>query len=90
MRQPRPRAVLCDVSGLPATLAAVDQLARMQLAARRSGCQVQLRNTARELEGLIALAGLADVLPVEVERQAEDGEQRGGVEEERQLGDPPV
>jgi ABC-type transporter Mla MlaB component len=40
----------------------VDALARLQLAARRAGCQVRLRRASAELRSLVALMGLADVL----------------------------
>jgi hypothetical protein len=90
MTQPRRRAVLCDASALPATLAVVDQLAHAQLAARSVDAQLELRNPSRELRELLRFVGLAGVLPVEVERQAEQREQGGGVEKEGQLGDPPA
>jgi hypothetical protein len=88
--QPGRRAVRCDASALPPTLATIDHLARAQLAARREAAQVRLRNVSLELADLVAFAGLAEVLRVEVERQPEDGEQRGGVEKECELGDPPA
>jgi predicted lactoylglutathione lyase len=54
---------LCDVEGLEADAVLVDALARLQLAARRRGCRVQLRNASRELLGLVAFMGLADAIP---------------------------
>jgi anti-anti-sigma regulatory factor len=90
MRPRRPSAIVCDVGALPADATAVDRLARLQLAARRAGAEVQLRNLSRELEELLELAGLGDVLRVEVKRQPEDGEERGRIEEERELADPPL
>jgi hypothetical protein len=56
----------------------------------RQGCDLHLRNADDALLDLIAFAGLAEVLGVEVERQSEEGEQPRGVEEEDQLGDPPL
>ena len=53
----------CDVEGVPADAVTVDALARLQLAARRTGCQVRLRNAASELIELVAFMGLSDVLP---------------------------
>ena len=53
----------CDVSGIEPDAAAVDALARLQLAARRHGCQVRLRNASDELLALVAFMGLRDVLP---------------------------
>jgi ABC-type transporter Mla MlaB component len=54
---------LCDVRGVGAQAGAVDALARLQLAARRQGCQVRLRHASAELRALVAFMGLADVLP---------------------------
>ena len=86
----RPRTIVCDVGGLPPTGAVIDRLARGQLAARRAGAEIRLRNVSRELDDLLGLAGLRDALPVEVEWQPEEGEERGRVEEERELDDPPA
>jgi len=58
-----PALVLCDVGGVVADAVCVDALARMQLAARRSGCTVRLRNASPELRELVAFMGLRDVLP---------------------------
>ena len=81
---------LCDVGALGADAVALDALARMQLTAGRLGRQVVLRHVTDELRGLIALVGLDGVLRIEPGRQAEQREQRVGVEEERELGDPPA
>ena len=51
-----------DVAGLPADVATVEALARFELAARRTGSTLRLRNAAAELLELIALLGLSDVL----------------------------
>ncbi len=67
-------------------LALVDELARLQLTARRLGCSIGLRDACAELAELLDLAGLGEVvprvggLPLEAGREAEDGEQ-AGVEE---------
>jgi ABC-type transporter Mla MlaB component len=53
---------LCDVSDARADAVTVDALARLQLAARRSGCQVRLLNASHELRTLVAFVGLQDVL----------------------------
>ena len=59
-----PAAVVdCDVAGVPADAGTVDALARLQLAAQRTRCRVRLRNASAELRELVALMGLADVLP---------------------------
>jgi ABC-type transporter Mla MlaB component len=73
--------VTCDVSELVAPDAtAVDALARLQLTARRSGGSIRLRRARGRLRDLLALLGLADVLPlsaglpVEPQRQVEHRE----------------
>jgi hypothetical protein len=58
-------------------LAVVDELARLQLAARRAGCTVRLRDAGPALIGLLDLVGLSRTLCVEVSRQPEHLEQRG-------------
>ena len=74
-------------------LAVVDALARLQLAARRLGYSIGLRNASAELRGLLDLVGLADVvrdaaaLPLEARWEAEGGKQLR-VEEVVQPGDP--
>ena len=55
--------VLCDVGGVAADAVTVEALARLQLAARRHGCQIRLRNASAALRQLVAFMGLADVLP---------------------------
>jgi ABC-type transporter Mla MlaB component len=52
----------CDVGGIGADAVVVDALARLQLAARRYGAQVRLRNASAELVSLIAFMGLEDVV----------------------------
>lgn len=55
--------VVCDVGGLTRPDAALlEGLARLQLVARRLGCEVRLRNASDELHGLLALAGLCDIV----------------------------
>jgi ABC-type transporter Mla MlaB component len=54
---------LCDVSSVDVDAVTVDALARLQLAARRHGCQVRLRSASSELLDLVAFMGLRDVLP---------------------------
>ena len=58
-----PQVALCDVEGVPADAVCVDALARLQLAARRHGCQVRLRNASAALRELVGFMGLTDVLP---------------------------
>ena len=69
------------------SLATVEALARLQLAARRMGLDLRLHVVSRELRDLIQLAGLTQVLGVEPRGQPEEREQRVGVEEEGELGD---
>jgi ABC-type transporter Mla MlaB component len=52
---------VCEVSGVAADAVSVDALARLQLAARRHRCRVELRDASAELRDLIAFMGLEDV-----------------------------
>ena len=54
--------VLCDVKDVDTDAETVDALARLQLAARRHGCSVLLRNASPALLELVAFMGLEDVL----------------------------
>ncbi|MYW68512.1 STAS domain-containing protein [Streptomyces sp. SID8379] len=68
--------VVCDVAGVTGTgLATVDALARMQLAARRAGGRIRLRDPSPKLALLIRLAGLESPLGLGVEMLG-DAEQR--------------
>ncbi len=79
-------------------LSVVDALARMQLAARRAGCAIRVRDACPELSELLGLCGLCvelvglavepGGLAVEPRRQPEDGEQVGV--EEVVVADDPV
>lgn len=76
--------VVCDVAGLgPPGLAAVELLARLQLAARRAGGRIRLRAPDPALRALLDLVGL----PVEVEGETEEGEPALGVEVEVEPGE---
>ena len=55
--------VLCDVHAVEPDGVTVDALCRLQLAARRHGCQIRLRHASRELLELVEFMGLTDVLP---------------------------
>lgn len=72
------------------TAATIDHLARLQLAAHRCRCELELSNANADLLELIGFVGLGGVLGVEAGRQAEQREQPCGVEEEGELGDPSV
>ena len=57
--------VICDAHALgDPDAVAIDVVARLQLTAKRVGRELQLRDACSELQELIALAGLADVLPM--------------------------
>jgi hypothetical protein len=71
-----------------ADLRTVESLARLRLAARRSGLELRLTRVSKELEELIIFVGLAEALGLEPRGQAEEREERLGVEEEGELGDP--
>ncbi len=68
----------------------IDRLARLQVAARRLGFELRLVNAAPALIELVDLCGLSGALRVEVKRQPEERKEAGGVQEERDLGDPAV
>ncbi len=63
LERSRPDIAFCDVRGVDPDAVTVDALARLQLAARRYGCQVRLRRASSELRELVAFMGLRDVLP---------------------------
>ena len=78
----RGRAVIhtwaVDGSG-PPDLGVVDNLARVQLMARRFGCSIRLRDISADLSALLDLVGLRQLfggapLRVEVGGKAEGGE----------------
>lgn len=76
----------------PPTIAAVGELARLALEARRWGLTLRLEGASAATHALIELAGLSDVLGIEVGREPKGGEeavvQHG--EEIVQGGDPPA
>ena len=86
--------VVCDAGAVSRPdLGTVDALARVALVAGRLGCRIQVHHAAPELRDLLALAGLADVVPcaaglaVESWGQTEQREELLGVEEERDAAD---
>jgi hypothetical protein len=81
--------VVGRVDARTADLELVDALARLQLAARRHGWALRLRDVAEELQALLEFLGLADVLALEARREPELGEQ-AGVQEVVQPADPAV
>ena len=85
------RSVCLDCGQLDApTAATIDQLARLELAARRSGYELELANANSRLLELIAFVGLSDVLGVESGRETEQRKDPLGLEEESELRDPSV
>jgi hypothetical protein len=90
MPAPSPGPIVVDASLLAPTGATIDRVARQQLTALRRGRRILVRGASADLERLISFAGLEEVLRLEPRRQAEQGEEPVGVEEERQLADPPV
>ncbi|MGW6919179.1 STAS domain-containing protein [Kitasatospora sp. NPDC054939] len=84
-----PKTLICDVTALDGCdLPALDALARLRLALRRHGLELRLRGAGGDLRELLALTGLAGVLPVEPLGQPEQREDRVGVEEVGEPGDP--
>jgi ABC-type transporter Mla MlaB component len=55
--------VRCDVAGVEPDAVTVDALARLQLAAKRRGCEVRLCTASDALLELVELMGLTNVLP---------------------------
>lgn len=53
----------CDVQGVEPDAVTADALARLQLGARRHGCEVRLRHASKELLALLAFMGLDAVVP---------------------------
>ncbi len=90
LEESRAEVAVCDVGRLAADALSVDTIARLALIARRLGLELRLRHSTPELRELVAFMGLAEVLRVEPGGQTEAREERRGLEEERQLGDPPV
>ena len=88
MTSPRLRTIVCDVGSTAPDATTVGALARLQLNARRLGQEVRLSHVSSELQELLDFVGLSEVLRVEPGGQAKEGEQRVGIEEERELDDP--
>lgn len=62
LREREPGIVDCDVHGVEPDAVTVDALARLQLAACRTGCRVRLRHASPALLELVEFMGLEDVL----------------------------
>ena len=59
----RPQVAFCELDGVRADAVVADALARLQLGARRRGCQVRLRDAPADVLALLAFMGLSEVLP---------------------------
>jgi hypothetical protein len=77
-------------------LTAIDELCRLELAARRLGWSVRVRHAPNELRQLLELVGLAEViglcpdeLVVEVGGEPEESEEVG-IEKRMEPGDPSI
>ena len=71
MAEPRPNTIVYDVGAFPPDVGAIDNLARLQLTAKRLGLELRFRHASNELKDLLDFAGLRDVLRVEARGQAE-------------------
>ncbi len=60
LRERDTNVVICDVCGVEPDAVTVDALARLQLAARRLGCQVRICHASEELLRLVDLMGLTN------------------------------
>ena len=79
----------CDVAAVRRPdLAVVDALARVDLTVKRLGSRIRLRGASVDLLELLALCGLPLESVVEPELEPEHREEAGGVQEERDPGDP--
>ena len=84
------RTIVCDLRGVAADCVTVDALARLHLAARRAGVDLDVRHASKELKELLVFTGLNRLLRVEPGGEAEEREELLRAEEEGELGDPPA
>jgi len=63
LRESGADVVVCDVHGVDCDAVTVDALARLQLAAQRTGCRVHLRGACPDLVELVEFMGLRDAFP---------------------------
>ena len=82
------RTIVCDLRGVAADCVTVDALARIHLAARRAGVDLDVRHASPELKELLVFTGLSGVLGVGPRREAEERKDPLGREKEGQLDDP--
>src|SRR4051794_2711272 len=67
-----PDVVLCDVGDCAPDLVALSALTRLQLAARRRGCEVRLAGASGEMLALVAFLGFARALPADAVAQRDE------------------
>jgi ABC-type transporter Mla MlaB component len=65
LRRSSAQLAVCDVTTVEPDAVTVEALARLQLGARRLGCQVRLENASPALVDLVSFMGLDDVLSAE-------------------------
>jgi STAS domain len=83
------RPLECDVAAVSEPdLDVVEAISRVELTARRMGTGICLRGASVELLELLAFCGLPIRAVLEAQGQAEEREEAGRVEEERDAGDP--
>jgi hypothetical protein len=68
----------CDVRGVEPNAVTADALARLQLAARRTGCQIRVCHASTALKDLLGFMGLSDVLPDAATSPVAAGARRAG------------
>ncbi|MGH8884715.1 MAG: hypothetical protein ACRDYX_05990 [Egibacteraceae bacterium] len=82
------------MAGARIDLSIIDELGRMQLAARRLGCAIRLRDACAELSELLDLVGLGEAVPCVAGLRLQPGSQAEGSEqvgvEEVVVPDDPV
>lgn len=83
--------LLCDLrEAASPSCDTVEALARVRLLARRHGCAFGVLHPGDALRDLLVLLGLDEALLLEASGEPEEREQRRGVEEEGEAGDPPA
>src|SRR4051794_13842470 len=80
-----PDVILCDVGDCEPDLVALAALTRLQLAARRRGCEVRLARATGEMLALVAFLGFARALPADA-RAPRGGTPGGAAPRERRRG----
>jgi gamma-glutamyl:cysteine ligase YbdK (ATP-grasp superfamily) len=87
MAVPRNRSFKVEVlAGSASDLAVLDALARLVVAARTLGLELRLAQAPVEFLELVALAGLAEALGLQLQGEPEERKQPLGIEEEGQFG----